>query len=151
MAYYTGIQQFNLWQSHLYFSWTGGQVADEMYTGYKFLWKLYKCSISMLCHITFSGRSMPIHPYPNLYQSCRRVLLAEWLFPWIGVLSNHFFFSCNRNELKGSTELKRCRITDVPSFFFPACVCAVSTPRPLVARVELLVWPRRRTKSAMFC
>lgn len=40
MAYYIGIQHFDLWQSHLYFSWTGGQVVDEMYTGYKFLWKL---------------------------------------------------------------------------------------------------------------
>lgn len=38
MAYYIGIQHCDLWQSHLYFSWT--VVVDEMYTGYKFLWKL---------------------------------------------------------------------------------------------------------------
>ena len=38
MAYYIGIQHFDPWQSHLYFSWT--VVVDEMYTGYKFLWKL---------------------------------------------------------------------------------------------------------------
>ena len=62
---------------------------------------------------------MPIYPYPNLYpniyQSCRSVLLAEWLVPWIDLLSS-LFFSCNGNKLKGSTELERNKY--VPSFFF---------------------------------
>ena len=75
----------------------------------------------MLCHITFSDRSMPIYPYPNLYpniyQSCRSVLLAEWLVPWIDLLSSHFF-SCNGNKLKGSTELERPRINVFLLFFF---------------------------------
>ena len=31
MAYYIGIQHFDLWQSHLYFSWTGGQVVEMFY------------------------------------------------------------------------------------------------------------------------
>lgn len=60
---------------------------------------------------------MPIYPYPNIYQSCRSVLLAEWLVPWIDLLSSHFF-SCNGNKLKGSTELERPRINMFLLFFF---------------------------------